>query len=346
MEFWKKLKLFGGLKIVGIVFGGLIVLAVIITVVGMVSSFRPRGAMVGSDFNSPGMYKMADVAGEASSYGNSIAPSSLSLSLRNIVGKEAPPAYNQTAGNDAEDYEVTNYSASIRTRDLNNVCAQIAGLKSLDYVIFESANLYNQGCNYVFKVKIDRKEEILAVIKSLKPRDLTESSYTIKRQVDDFTSEIDILTKKRASIDETLGKAILSYDEVTNLAVQTKDVESLTKIIDNKLQLINRLATERISVNSELERLNRQKTDQLDRLAYNYFQITVVESKFIDGQAIKDSWRNAVKDFINNINKMAQNVTINLLSVVVVFVQIVFYFFILLLAVKYGWKLTKYLWKR
>src|SRR3989339_1232640 len=274
---------------------------------------------------------------------------SMGLSARNVASAPSPimpPNQNGTTGDNAEEFEVTEYNANIETRQLDQTCAQVAGLKAKDYVIFENASEYDQGCNYVFKVKKINVAEILAVIKEMNPKDLVENTYTIKTLVDDYTSKIEILQKKLASIDETLKKAVAAYDEVGTLATKIQNVETLTKIINNKIDIIERLTQERININSQLEMIARAKAQQLDRLEYTYFRVNVLEDKFIDGENLADSWKAAVKEFVTNINKVIQDITVNLIAFLFVMLQYIIYLFILLFVVKYGWKLIKYIWKK
>jgi len=265
-----------------------------------------------------------------------------SLSVRNIV----PPQPGSPAGDTAEAYEVTDYYGSIQTRKLDETCAKISDLKAFDYVIFENSNEYDRGCSYSFKVKNSHVDEILGIVNSLNPENLTQNTYTIKRQIDDYTSEVEVLQKKRASIDETLANAVSAYDEISALATRAQDVESLAKIIDSKINLIERLTQERININEQLDRLERSKADQLDRLAYTFFNVSIYESKYVDGKEIKDSWKGAVQQFVRDLNSILQDVTINLVTIALRVAQFVIYFFILLLAAKYGWRAAKYLWKR
>jgi len=274
---------------------------------------------------------------------------SMGLSARNVASAPSPimpPNQNGTTGDNAEEFEVTEYNANIETRQLDQTCAQVAGLKGKDYVIFESASEYDHGCNYVFKVKKANVAEILTVIKEMDPKDLAENTFTIKALVEDFTSEIQILQKKLASVDETLKKAVSAYDEVATLATKIQNVETLTKIINNKIDIIERLTQERININSQLEMIARAKAQQLDRLEYTYFRVNILEDKFIDGENLADSWKAAVKEFVTNINKVIQDITVNLIAFLFVMLQYIIYLFILLFVVKYGWKLIKYIWKR
>ncbi len=71
-----------------------------------------------------------------------------------------------------------------------------------------------------------------------------------------------------------------------------------------------------------MERINRSKAEQLDRLEYTYFNVRVVENKFIDGQNLKESWKVAVKSFVRDINTVAQDITINLVSLLFLILQL------------------------
>lgn len=347
MDFLKKVKWtpLTILKTLGLVLLAIIVLSVALrlmapTLGALLHSPGGFGFSASQTTDSIGFYGADDFAEEAiyNERGN------VKLSLTNI-GIPAPQP-GGSIGGDAEDFEVTEYSASIETRNREHACSEVSSLKGLDYVVFEQSNEYDHGCNFTFKVEHDRVEEVLAVIESLDPKNLSENTYTIKRQLDDFTSETEILEKKLASIDETLENAITAYDEIALLATQTRDAESLARIIDSKISLIERLTVERIETNAHLERLARGKAEQLDRLTYTYFSVHVFENKLVDGDGLRDSWKAAVKNFVRNVNGIAQDLTVNLASLILLLIQYVLYFLIILVVVKYLWKATRYIWKK
>jgi hypothetical protein len=299
------------------------------------SVFKEEGGIqLGFISSAPSASPGYDYAGEEKYYDSSY--STASLSARNVG----------TTGEEAEEFEVTEYTASIETRNLDKSCSAVSALKAYDYVIFENASEYDRGCNYVFKVKKDKTEEILAFIQSLNPKDFSDNTYTIKNLVDDYTGEIDILEKKLASIDETLEKAISAYDDITDLAAEVKDVETLAKIIDSKITIIERLTQERISINSRMEKINQAKAKQIDRLEYTYFRVSILENKFIDGEVLGDSWKATLKEFVQDINSIAQDITVNLVAFLFLALQYAVYLFILLIIVKYGWQFVKRLWKK
>lgn len=253
---------------------------------------------------------------------------------------------SQTAGSDAEEFEVTDYSARIETGSAERTCAEISGLKARDYVIFENANQSDQYCHFSFKVEKNRVEEILNIIKGYNPKDLSENIHTIKNVLDDYTGEVEILEKKLATIDDTLAKAISAYDDVTALATRTQDVESLAQIIDSKINIIERLTNERVNINSQIEWINRSKGLELDRLDYTNFSVDVYEIKYIDAKNISESWKGSIRDFVTDLNQIAQNITVNLVKILLFTLQYLIYLLILLFIVKYGWKIGKHIWQK
>jgi hypothetical protein len=328
------------LKIAGLSLLALIVLAGLLRFVGL--SFN--SVFKASQFNIP---HPVSISYDYDDYKYEKA-SSAGLSIRNAeMATSSAPIYEEGAmGDDAEEFEVTEYTATIETRHLEEACPVITNLKAKEYVVFESANEYDSGCNYTFKVKKDNVAEILDIVKGMNPKELSESTYTIKKLVDDFTSEIEILEKKLSSIDVTLTKAVSAYDSVTALAVSVQDVESLAKIIDSKINLIERLTQERIDINSQLERIERSKAEQLDRLEYTYFYVNIFENKFVDGSALKDSWKLTIKEFVYNTNQFVQDITVNLVVFLFILLQYIVYLLILLFVAKYGWQFIKYIWKK
>lgn len=339
------------IKIAGLGVLAIIVISVVVAIIGSsFDSIKNPGFGNTSIQTAPSFdYATTDsVLSEKSSYGYG-GGGSVGLSIRN-VGTSPSPAIiygnGGTTGDQAEAFEVTDYSATIETRELSKTCSEIAGLKPREYVIFENSREYNHGCDYTFKVKKNNISEILNFIKGLNPKELSENAYTIKNIVDDYTSEIEILEKKLSSIDETLQKAVSAYNDVTELATKVQDVESLAKIIDSKINIIERLTQERININSQIERLQRSKAEQLDRIDYAYFYVNIIENKFIDGESIKDSWKTAVKEFIRNVNQSLQNITVGLAAIILLIIEYAIYILILVLVAKYGWQLVKYIWKK
>ena len=336
------------LKIAGLAFVAVIVIALAFRLIGSsLSSLFPKTSISKLALQSAPAFDTDEMYSGAGESVYSKGGGAVGLSIRNATSPSVSPAPDGlTTGDNAEEFEVTRYSANIETRHLEDTCDKVAALKSRDDVIFENADNYEKSCNYSFKVRRESVAEILAVIEELDPKELNENTYTIKRLIDDYTSEVEILEKKMSSIEETLANAVAAYDDITKLATKTQDVESLAKIIDSKINIIEKLTQARIEVNAQLDRLGRAKAEQLDRLDYIYFNVYILEDKFIDGQNLKDSWKAAIKSFVRDFNKVVQNITVNLVTLLFLILQYLIYIFLVLIIAKYGWRLGKRIWKK
>lgn len=245
----------------------------------------------------------------------------------------------------AEEYEVQDYNVSYRTHDKTRVCTAIAGLKPREDIIFERANESDRNCDYSFKVPKEKAEEILTLLEELDPEYLNASTYTIQRAVEGLTDELSILQNKLTEIEMVLAEAQQSYSELTKLATRKQDVESLTKLIELKLNTIERLSNERRSINEQIERLAKQKNEQLERIKYVNFSVSVYEDPFVDWKRIGDSWKNEIQYFVTNFNDMLQSVTVGLVTFALRAVQGLVYLFLGLLLLKFAWLIGKRVWR-
>lgn len=270
-----------------------------------------------------------------------------SLSMRNVIEDEMllqSPDGGYTPGDTAEAFEVKEYNVRIETRNLDRDCGVVRALRERDDVIFENTSEYERGCAYAFKVRRGSVEDVLGVIASLDPRELSENAYTIKREIDDFTSEVQILENKLASLDATLKDAATSYGNITALATSRGDVESLAKIIESKLIILERLTSSKIETVNQLERVNRAKAEALDRLEYTHMTVSVYETVFADIENIKDSWKSTVREFVLEANSLAQDVSVGLVVLILTLAKFALYFFVLLFVAKFGWAFTRKNW--
>jgi hypothetical protein len=339
MEFLKKfdLTLPQLAKLAGIVVLALVVLSFVAQFVGFggsgISFIDDRVSTIGmSKGISPQMYSEDGAYDEESSFSN----------IQTMPDRE--PEY--TPGDTAEDFEVKEYSATIETQDQKRDCDAVHALKARDDVVFESANMHDRGCSFTFKVKNESVENVLTTIQSLDPKELTETVYTIKRQIDRSTSDIEILEKKLATIEETLTSALSAYSDITNLASRTENADALARVISSKVSTIRQLTDERLQTSAQLDRMSRSHAEALDRLAYANFNVSVYENKFIDGVTLKDSWKSAIRKFVNDTNILIQELSIGLVSFLLIIVQLMVYFFILVFVARFGFVAVKRIWKR
>ncbi len=256
----------------------------------------------------------------------------------------SPVSYDGYTSGDSEAFEVTDYSATIETQNVMNDCDQIRTLKTRTDIIFENASEHDRGCSYTFKTEKKSVAEVLALIEAMGPKELIENTYTIKREVDSYTSEIDILKRKLESLDATLTDAIAAYNDITATAKTVGDAETLARIIESKIGIIERLTNARIQTVSELDRYEKAKSDALDRMTYTHFTISIFENRYWNGEDLKDSWKREAQLFFAKTNTLVQDLSIGLVYLLLATLKYALYFFILLLIARLGWDATKRIW--
>lgn len=265
-------------------------------------------------------------------------------SMRNILPPDQRDTY--VAGDDAEAFETRAYDAVIRTTSLDNVCDTVFGWKSAQYVVFEQQRRSDSACYALFKVERAHSDEILASLTALHPDELVANTETIKEQVIDYTSRLDILLRKQEVIESTLEQATKAYDDLVVLATEAEDVGTLAKVVDSKLQQIERLTQERISIASQIEQVGRQKAEALDKIEYAQFSVRVSKYQVVDWDTLTDSWVYALERFVHNINQTLQDMSIGLVANLLRIVLLLLYLFVLLVVGKYAWQQAQSFWRR
>lgn len=324
-------------------FGGVFLLGVIATMVIADKSGLSQWSLKNS-VSFDGGY-VTDVG-----YGGGYGSANPQLSMRNVEGSIMPPMPpmppSYTPGANTEDYEVKHYSVSFESRNKASECVAIRDLLKRDDVVFENTSEYDRGCSYSFKVKKESVDTVLALLESLDPKEVNESAYTIKREVTDYTSEIEILEKKLQSITATLNNSLATYDTLIARAAAAGDISSLAQLTDSKINLLERLSMTQIETSAQLERINRAKTEALDQLVYTQFSVNVYENKFIDGREIGNSWTAAVQELLRDINKFAQEVTLGFVALLFLVVKYALYGVVLLFVARFGYSFAKRVWQR
>lgn len=246
---------------------------------------------------------------------------------------------------DAEDYEIQNYTAGFEVGDKEEICGKVAGLKSDKEIVFERSNEGDDSCNYTFKVIKERTAEIIKFLEGLDPEYLDANTYTIQKTVVGLTDQLSIFQEKLNQIEAALAEAQGSYDELTKLATRKNDIESLTKLIELKLNTIERLSREQVSVNQQIEAVERDRAEQLERLKYTNFNVNVYEDKLIDWEQIGDNWRWELRKFIDDVNEAVQWVSVKLVSFILYALSSLLYLAVAFGFLKLVWILGKKVWK-
>ncbi|NBD74413.1 hypothetical protein GVX82_05230 [Patescibacteria group bacterium] len=282
--------------------------------------------------------------GGGGGYGGSVESLAPATSARTSAPSPYPPEDDYSAGANAEAFEVRSYDVYVETRAFTRTCEAVAALKPRPEVIFERAAQGESRCSFRFKVELDAADGVLAELAALDPKRLSQSTDSIKQEVDDFLSRIDILTQNLAAVEAVLQEAQEDYDELSALATSEGDTETLATSIERKLALLDELRQRRERVRAELDRLNRTKAEQLDRLSYALFRVEVAEFQLVDREALADSWKRELQQFARTFNDFLQSFTLGFLTSVLWLLLIGLYLLLGVGVVKLGWRIVKRIW--
>lgn len=294
-------------KVFGLFVAGVVALSLVVALVAF--AFRlivqPMGVGVSSMRNFGGGAPEAAMMAQSDMYAKTTS---------NIL----PPVPGQdTVSEDAESYEITDYSLSYRPHSKTHTCDAITALKSREEIVFEESRSDERSCYFRFRVKTKSVDEVLAILQDLNPDDTSKSVYSIQKTVEGLTDELKIQEEKLTQTEVALTDAQKSYDELTRLATRANDVESLTKLIDLKLNTINRLSQEKLAISQAIDQVKKNRADQLLRLEYTNFNINVYENRLADWKNLTDSWIVAVQQFVTDLNTLIQELTIGLVTWIV-----------------------------
>lgn len=277
-------------------------------------------------------------------YAESAAYDDYAIRATNKLGIIPPIEPEEGIDGDAEAYEVEDYSANFRPNDKTEICATVSDLKADEEIVFESANESDRSCSYRFRVPRERADEVVALLEELDPEDLSVSVYTIQRTIQDNESRVDILKAKLAEKEAALTEAQVSYDELTEMATRARDVENLTKLIDLKINTIDRLADERLNLTRELDQMAAEQQRQLTRIATTGFSVSVYEDRIVDWGDLGDEWERAVQQFVADVNGLLQAVSIGLLTWLLRAGLAVVYLLVLVGLARLVWSAGKRVW--
>lgn len=330
------------LKVALIIIVGSIVLSIVIGLF----SFAARTAFTGgnvaqyNDYNAGYGYDSARSAPafeeESFGYANK-------LSVSSDTSGNYEPTNNQAYSPDG-DFEIKEYRATVETANLDEACSQIETLRTVEGVIFENANRNDDACFYSFKIEKEDEAQAVAIIESLDPKDFNESVYTIKKVIENYDTELSILESKLGSVEQMLSEAESQYGEFQKLAAKEGDVESLASIFDSRLKYVNQFNSERTRIIEQIQRYNKNKSDQLERLLYSTFTVNIYEDKIVDFEQIGDSWKYELERFVKDANEVVQDVTLNLGIFLMRAFEVALYFFVGLFILKFAWVGAKRVW--
>lgn len=327
-------------KILGVFVLGIVALAL----VGAILSFAFRAIVspLASSIGRMGGGVNYDYAiNEEAGYSGKMA---LNSSSRNIL-PPIPADGGEIVDPTAEDYEVKSYSANYQPRDKTEICATILALKVDPEIVFSNSNESDRNCYFSFEVPNARADEIVTILESLDPENLSSNIYTIQKSVEGTSDRLAILTQKLEQTESTLEEAQKAYEDLMELATRSRDVENLTQLITLKIDAIEQLAQTKISTNQQIQQVQNNRAEQLRRIANTSFNVSVYEQKFIDWKNIANDWKNEIRNFVDNLVDLTQFVSLKLVSFVLYAAASLAYLAVAFGFLKILWLVGKKVWK-
>lgn len=257
-----------------------------------------------------------------------------------------PPSYGQVPGTDAESFEVSEYYVSVETRDKEHDCEYLLTLKGRAEVIFDNVNESDFGCNVSFKVERESVESVLSHLNELDPKDISENTYTIKREVGEYETQIEILEKKLASLDEALANALASYEEVESIARRNGDISALAQVTESKVTIIERITNSRLEVVAQLDQYSRAKAESLDRMNFVQFSVNVYENDFVKGDDLKASWVASLQELVRDFNTFLQDLSIGFVQFIFLVIKYILYASVLFLVLRPVIRKARIIWRK
>ncbi len=306
---------------------------------GMLDGFASR-AMQGVGISPGGEYGYAPAP--AASVGFFDAESSAADGLETM---EEPIFPGVLSGREAEKFEIREYTGRIRTRHLARDCAQIIALKEKPEVIFEASDQSEESCYFRFKAEKDKAEPIVALIEAMDPEHLNASSQSIQGAIQDYERDLEIMRKGLNEAEITLKSSMDQYEALGDLATKKGDLQTLSRVVAEKLKLVQKLNQNRLDLEKEIDHLKWQQDSEEDRLEYVFFNLTLNKNTILDWERIEQSWKAQMKSLATNANSVFQGLTVGLAILAMRVLQGAIYLLLGIGALKGLWLGCRRLWR-
>ena len=264
----------------------------------------------------------------------------------NRYSVRATPQMPTVATKKAEDFELTSYQAQVESRDVESDCQTIQNLKSDEAIIFTSANTSKDSCSFSFKTEKTKEQSAVSVIKALNPKSFTQNVATIEDRLISYDRRKEILEHELTVIQKILDDAITSYEALSKLAITTGSVTNLRQAIYDKVEIIERLTQKKLTIEQDLRQLGDSTSSSKEEIQYVQFSVSVYKNTFVDKEALASSWKYEIKQFINEMNKSLQTITIGLITFIFTLGTYILYLLIIVVVIKYLKRVLVYIWKK
>jgi len=188
----------------------------------------------------------------------------------------------------------------------------------------------------------------VAQLKALNPKDFNVDTSTIERSVEYTDSELALQKRRLESLQVTLTQAESSFNNLIARAQNAGDTATLSEVINNKINTIDRLNQEILNAQDRIDRLTRNREGQIDQIEYAHFYTSVQKVTFLDTERLGDVWKQHIKEMFNEVNDTFLALTVGLITFLLNLIQFVVFAAITILGMtlvaRVLWVVVKRIW--
>jgi len=159
----------------------------------------------------------------------------------------------------ATEFEIKKYEIKYSTNETAKLQQEIETLRSKDYLFFDKYDKSKSRSFYIIKVDKDHADEILNFFKSLKPKDIHLYVENIKKSIESSIDKEKLLKDKLTKLEKILSDANKQYSALSILAKKQNNIDSLTKLIDLKVNTLDRLTKEKSTILTQINTISKSK---------------------------------------------------------------------------------------
>lgn len=328
-------------------FAGFIGLTILIAALLFIRTlFSGYGMLDGYSNNSFFKYTTEDMAmAEPAFMGRSLATNEMTIDV--VEDYYEPPYISEPTGtiSTLEQYETTNYYMNGSIKSFDETCGMLEQMKAEERYIFKNLNSDLNYCSATFFAAPEAVDSAIALFSNIAGVTISRNTQSVSKHREQLLSQQDIITEQLSVVTATLTEAKTAYDDIALFARQSGDAIAYSTAIDTKLRQIEQLSQRQINLTSQLDRIAQQSADLQEHIGMVEISASFSRAYQIDTGRDTYAWAEAWQQLKDAWTQTGIGFTAYVGIFILYAIQAVFYFFIILLVARFGWKGIKRVWK-
>lgn len=243
-----------------------------------------------------------------------------------------------------ESYETTNYTITGRTKQFDELCANLANLKADTQIHFKSLTSSLNSCHATFFVATGKVDEVLNTFKAFHSVEIYRNTQSVTRHKQFIESQTQIVQQQLSSVSQSLTMAETQFSELADFARQSKDAKALSDAINFKLQNVDMLTQRKINLVAQINDLYQQASDLKERLDVVQFDVSLTRSNPVIPNRYEQQWDSAWQELKDTLAQTLIGVTAFFGIFLLWVIRIALYALVLILVLRGLWKFGKFVW--